>query len=166
MVVFQSTLPRRERPVQHSLYQLESSISIHAPAKGATKSGHRIVFGHPISIHAPAKGATTLYAVFDRKVKISIHAPAKGATERFGNDPAKYFISIHAPAKGATVTKKVYGPSAEISIHAPAKGATRRYKMARMKSVIFQSTLPRRERPYNLIWNEWFRDISIHAPAK
>ncbi len=29
----------------------------------------------------------------------------------------------------------------------------------------FQSTRPRGARPYNLIYNEWIRDVSIHAPA-
>ena len=35
---FQSTLPRRERPVSHRLQRVVGAISIHAPAKGATSA--------------------------------------------------------------------------------------------------------------------------------
>ncbi len=57
----------------------------------------------------------------------------------------KFKISIHAPAKGATapITTMCYVTS--ISIHAPAKGATAASGFFRI-SMIFQSTLPRRER--------------------
>ena len=99
-----------------------------------------------ISIHAPAKGATGLFSLWKVDKIISIHAPAKGATinvawsqlidkfqstlprrERRGADRESdktLAISIHAPAKGAThvVTRQI--SSHCISIHAPAKGAT------------------------------------------
>ena len=55
---FQSTLPRRERLLQDLLAKLESKISIHAPAKGATPVGITEWMWQQISIHAPAKGAT------------------------------------------------------------------------------------------------------------
>ena len=79
---FQSTLPRRERPMLTEWINFNHGISIHAPAKGATKSAFKTLPLSNISIHAPAKGATinTLmgYTICD----ISIHAPAKGATYR------------------------------------------------------------------------------------
>ena len=59
-LIFQSTLPRRERRQTLSSVRCSPQISIHAPAKGATKEDcdfHRAI---KISIHAPAKGATTL----------------------------------------------------------------------------------------------------------
>ena len=79
---FQSTLPRRERHLLglhihrflyfnprsregsdvdtgNSLYRL--GISIHAPAKGATKNGGSCSAESYISIHAPAKGATAIF---------------------------------------------------------------------------------------------------------
>ena len=55
-------------------------------------------------------------------------------------------ISIHAPAKGATRAKQLIVTGTEISIHAPAKGATTKSKNKKMLLVVFQSTLPRRER--------------------
>ena len=55
-----------------------------------------------ISIHAPAKGATRGLCLLSFLVRISIHAPAKGATYPDTIQVKYYPISIHAPAKGAT----------------------------------------------------------------
>ena len=56
--LFQSTLPRRERLFLFAELDLPLDISIHAPAKGATKAGFLPTPLTVISIHAPAKGAT------------------------------------------------------------------------------------------------------------
>ena len=78
-----------------------------------------------ISIHAPAKGATCAKSSrFSTVICISIHAPAKGATFGFHNQAARSHISIHAPAKGATGAESKQRGEIAISIHAPAKGAT------------------------------------------
>ena len=53
-----------------------------------------------------------------------------------------------------------------ISIHAPAKGATRELRDADEWEVLFQSTLPRRERLERKLHNKQTDIISIHAPAK
>ena len=100
--IFQSTLPRGERPNCFDHCQGEMDISIHAPTRGATLTdlGYEVQF--KISIHAPTRGATfkdcyrllcwifqsTLprgerqYFHFCSKMlkKISIHAPTRGAT--------------------------------------------------------------------------------------
>ena len=55
-------------------------------------------------------------------------------------------ISIHAPAKGATSTSTPYLTVILISIHAPAKGATVTQSVDQVDKIIFQSTLPQRER--------------------
>ncbi len=102
---FQSTLPRRERLIDRQMCNFYQSISIHAPAKGATGLPLGKMDTDTISIHAPAKGATN-YPIYclNYYFVISIHAPAKGATEDYPKivipDPP---ISIHAPAKGATL---------------------------------------------------------------
>ena len=56
---FQSTLPRRERQRATITKHRIRRISIHAPAKGATRAGGDTSGGDAISIHAPAKGATS-----------------------------------------------------------------------------------------------------------
>ncbi len=77
---FQSTLPRRERPLLHSSGIPFLQISIHAPAKGAT-------FLHAIYLHIhlfqstlPRRERRHPGWIVPRVDVISIHAPAKGAT--------------------------------------------------------------------------------------
>ena len=57
---FQSTRPRGARPITAIHQAIKESVSIHAPAWGATVA----LYNHPISaqvsIHAPAWGATLL----------------------------------------------------------------------------------------------------------
>ena len=60
-LLFQSTLPRRERRNKASLTKYKICISIHAPAKGATVLELVKNNVKEISIHAPAKGATFGY---------------------------------------------------------------------------------------------------------
>ena len=142
-----------------------------------------------ISIHAPARGATLFRNVMQLETQISIHAPARGATKQAaapfrncsyfnprsrewsdGNDgtngkDGKDFnprsrewsdargrgggaaegISIHAPASGATGDEYLELLPESISIHAPASGATVIFPLSSC-SVTFQSTLPRVER--------------------
>ena len=144
-MLFQSTLPRRERRGGLDTSGFRAAISIHAPAKGATtervRQCRRILFqstlprrerplppAHPhlrhISIHAPAKGATKAVNLLTSLENISIHAPAKGATALRDARTGPRRISIHAPAKGATQGYVHGADAACISIHAPAKGAT------------------------------------------
>ena len=77
-----------------------------------------------VSIHAPARGATRMALMVDAVAEVSIHAPARGATlwrrVRIGAGP----VSIHAPARGATIKSKRLARYQAVSIHAPARGAT------------------------------------------
>ena len=77
---------------------------------------------------------------------ISIHAPTRGATEYGKQYWADHRISIHAPTRGATSVTIQKAESKKISIHAPTRGATR-ISYVLIPSFIFQSTLPRGERP-------------------
>ena len=54
----------------------------------------------------------------------------------------------------------------KVSIHAPAKGATILFIPIMYGIGMFQSTLPRRERPYVDGKIKDLRIVSIHAPAK
>ena len=77
---FQSTLPRGERQGYKLLVNPCIKISIHAPARGATRDGVTDVTDKFISIHAPARGATKMTIDGYGLEIISIHAPARGAT--------------------------------------------------------------------------------------
>ena len=100
------------------------SISIHAPARGATMNPVN-AFQIPVfQSTLPREERRWLIKRFNTVEIISIHAPARGATNAFIHNDNNYSISIHAPARGAT--NRV--------IH---KFFFRR---------LFQSTLPREER--------------------
>ena len=59
---FQSTLPRGERRVAATSDTMYMRISIHAPARGATMAEQFLNAALVISIHAPARGATNANA--------------------------------------------------------------------------------------------------------
>ena len=99
---FQSTHPHGVRPGLGGPRDTVGVISIHAPARGATRIGgarakcgrfqsthpHGVRRGHLtafgglslISIHAPARSATVCEIPVHRLWPISIHAPARSAT--------------------------------------------------------------------------------------
>ena len=185
-LIFQSTLPQRERHIGDLHTSCTYSISIHAPAKGATTAFGRLHRGFTISIHAPAKGATGAKPCLYKGDKISIHAPAKGAT-RAGvvKSRLREFQSTLPQRERLVYLPRGHFPSF-ISIHAPAKGATV-FGILRRNRSLFQSTLPQRERrkvrdaksknsDFNPrsrkgsdeteVENPDYNEISIHAPAK
>ena len=121
---FQSTLPRRERRSSEPHTPDHACNFNPRSREGSDAKQCGRVIGITISIHAPAKGATMSLTSGFFDAMISIHAPAKGATYRVSLMMTGYFISIHAPAKGATAACVPRAVGAIISIHAPAKGAT------------------------------------------
>ena len=79
------------------------TISIHAPAKGATRQPRPLGKFKGISIHAPAKGATASgngYYLFNRDFN---PRSREGSDRRIPSVYYQPYISIHAPAKGATI---------------------------------------------------------------
>ena len=144
---FQSTRPHGERHCKSNGQHSRDTISIHAPARGATRPSSVTADSFSISIHAPARGATKLHehshnTVFDfnprsRKgsdynvpIQALKHAefqstlPQGERQWKGGADANGIAISIHAPARGATRHIATCSPIWKISIHAPARGAT------------------------------------------
>ena len=79
-----------------------------------------------ISIHAPAKGATRLRSDKQQSQQYFNPRSREGSDRLHSRErEAVFSISIHAPAKGATGEQAKKEITVEISIHAPAKGATR-----------------------------------------
>ena len=128
-------------------------------ARGLQRTGQRV------SIHAPARGATRYTGAWPVRRSVSIHAPARGATRVPVLRPAGRWVSIHAPARGATRFNRRHRRGHRVSIHAPARGATGRMAIDGLKEV-FQSTRPRGARlaALGLVY-EPVR-VSIHAPAR
>ncbi len=109
-------MPLRPRPSR-------VSVSIHAPAKGATFTVSRkkhikgfqstrpqrarlfqMIMRERIKSFNPRarKGRDNLWRICAWRKRVSIHAPAKGATHFVHFDISHGVVSIHAPAKGAT----------------------------------------------------------------
>ena len=167
--VFQSTLPRRERPRAAGTPSSSSRISIHAPAKGATIKTVKEINKTPISIHAPAKGATYVDAkdyedgefqsTLPRRERLSCSHSANFFTRSFQStlprrerhrdrrgDRRIYGDFNPRSREGSDAYKWLTPKEQAISIHAPAKGATDALPAAVLHLGEFQSTLPRRER--------------------
>ncbi len=154
--MFQSTRPRGARLEIDPEVLRAKSVSIHAPAWGATiNRPHHRLDTHKVSIHAPAWGATDLFLFRTHK------PPCFNPRARVGRDfeRGEIFcrrtqVSIHAPAWGATSrgsqTKDVslcFNPRARV-------GRDQNNIEWKRTDDKFQSTRPRGARPFNRAQNE------------
>ena len=145
--LFRSTPPHGERRVARHRRTRRQTVSIHAPARGATRREKACYRSVVVSIHAPARGATRCCAKTVRSLLAFRSTPPHGERQgiaatsglgrpcfdprpRTGSDhPRKHCsascdVSIHAPARGATRGGRGEDRSGTVSIHAPARGAT------------------------------------------
>ena len=169
-MVFQSTLPRRERPAA-ATGGGTGGRNFNPRSREGSDVAHHVhrLDGLDISIHAPAKGATRQVCTLRHQFDISIHAPAKGATfrrtctcgqlyafqstlprrERRSAGLAPAFSSMHfnpRSREGSDVAGRPIAASEPFQSTLPRR--ERRASSAVMgKAAAFQSTLPRRERP-------------------
>ena len=123
------------------------TVSIHAPARGATmvavksKTGQVFQSTRPRGARHSIRRSGSMSACFNpraregrdvtgedcrRRVVVSIHAPARGATNLKVLIITQKKVSIHAPARGATADGFALRGQTVVSIHAPARGATKR----------------------------------------
>ena len=120
-----------------------------------------------ISIHAPAKGATELIKVLDAWW-YDFNPRTREGCDGLIDARLRFLMSFQSthPRRVRPIGLQAKCYQLSISIHAPAKGATRFICWVSKKWKEFQSTHPRRVRP---LW-EWRlitrKLISIHAPAK
>ena len=135
--MFQSTPPHGGRRGVSCYGVYRRSVSIHAPARGATVVIAIYLKLKVVSIHAPARGATCRRRRCSNSPCVSIHAPARGATAVTISQILYIEVSIHAPVRGATVYGRVILQAKQVSIHAPARGATKRCRINKMASVSF-----------------------------
>ena len=166
------------------------TVSIHAPARGATSG----VATHSlrVSIHAPARGATRTFRLPRRQlfqstrprgarpglghmlhVTVSIHAPARGATatcRRFNHAPARDCRAMRmfqsTRPRGARRRASHQCCICSVSIHAPARGATTRCSYCGARGHGFQSTRPRGARPVVSGPSHRVREISFNPRAR
>ena len=151
-----------------SSHAILKSISIHAPAKGATynltnagivrlfqstlprrerQNGLQKIRKHMHFNPRSREGSDVVFIHWSFIVAYFNPRSREGSDEQsFPNLTELLTISIHAPAKGATGLFSLWKVDKIISIHAPAKGATLVTHTFDITMAVFQSTLPRRER--------------------
>ena len=163
--IFQSTLPRRERP------SLEILSGRHRYFNPRSREGSDHVIGFldklmRISIHAPAKGATwrisqqlpiiQFQSTLPRRERRDPDMPVLGDHIFQSTLPRRERPSLEILSgrhryfnprsrEGSDHVIGFLDKLMRISIHAPAKGATWRISQ-QLPIIQFQSTLPRRER--------------------
>ena len=170
MNLFQSTHPHGVRLHAPGSVWVPLSVSIHAPARGATNTVLKAFDRSGVSIHAPARGATGVCARLAERVRVSIHAPARGATVALANSPSIFipFQSTHPHGVRQQFGCKCHNSFSlfqsthphgvrrvivqsclryfRVSIHAPARGATV-FAGLNLSRNQFQSTHPHGVRP-------------------
>ncbi len=122
------------------------NVSIHAPARGATSRAEIVRFLILFQSTLP-RGERRLALIKGQVLEVSIHAPARGATPDHGPDQISGDVSIHAPARGATAIAPM--PGCRFSCFNPRSraGSDPLLHCVQVSTVLFQSTLPRGERP-------------------
>ena len=142
---FQSTLPRGERPYLSALQASIPSVSIHAPARGATTT---FIFGI-----APSSFQSTLPRG-ERRMSLSSRTrngcfnprSRAGSDATRGNRASRGRRRFNPRSRaGSDSARDDVDSRHVVSIHAPARGATHRDLSLRVV-LAFQSTLPRGER--------------------
>ena len=120
-----------------------------------------------VSIHAPARGATRLRARPPSRCR-SFNSRAREGRDSVRRCACRVRegVSIHAPARGATLGGSFASDAAKVSIHAPARGATTSPLLALYVSAKFQFTRPRGARLVRRLRAEAGDVVSIHAPAR
>ena len=145
------------------------TVSIHAPARGATSSSSalpprrtcfnsraregrdRYLFGAGVAVatfqFTRPRGARRLRGREHKSsIFVSIHAPARGATHKRQRCPASHDVSIHAPARGATVFTSSSSRS-RLCFNSRAREGRDRDKVRLHRVRQFQFTRPRGARP-------------------
>ena len=122
--VFQSTFPRRER--QRLPYSFRRpAYSFNPRSREGNDRPLMFLSYHPCCFNPRSREGNDLLQHEKHRVHVvSIHVPAKGTTAALHTEGQKCNVSIHVPAKGTTFRVKNFIQPCIVSIHVPAKGTT------------------------------------------
>ena len=130
IVAFQSTRPRGARRKKPARGRTEDGRFNPRAREGRDTTDPTKRAELQVSIHAPARGATrqdfsaaSLSRCFNPRAR-------EGRDSRNPSITLQSDVSIHAPARGATLTPYNAHCKENVSIHAPARGATRSCRAA------------------------------------
>ena len=113
------------------------------PRAGGDFDDYELYYDDVVSIHAPARGATKSGGEYGSRYVVSIHAPARGATRAQGCNDCHHCFNPRPRAGGDAIEQDFHLPI-PVSIHAPARGATPPASTTPTTCKrVFQSTPPR-----------------------
>ena len=144
-----------------------ASVSIHAPARGATIHQRDTTTGVKCFNPRAREGRdSALMLILLFFVKVSIHAPARGATRIMELRLQIASVSIHAPARGATYQGKIVIDGQTLFQSTRPRGARQYLRERGIDCYMFQSTRPRGARHTDTLLPWLVTLVSIHAPAR
>ena len=149
-------------------FEMDSTISIHAPRKGGDLSSPLRCGPAPYFNPRPREGGDwrVAWGVF-RSIPFQSTPPARGATEAWLHGSWDIFISIHAPREGGDKKDGQLGGATTIFQSTPPReggdGIEKKLFIIRRR---FQSTPPARGATVIAIEAKARRTISIHAPRE
>ena len=124
-------------------------VSIHAPARGATRGRQPFLEAPAVSIHAPARGATRGRQPFLEAPAVSIHAPARGATLDVVNGAFRTTMFQSTRPRGARLYLSSIFRFVEVCFNPRAReGRDLPSFVVVASTCMFQSTRPRGARHY------------------
>jgi len=156
---FQSTRPRGARPSAQQ-QRLLQSVSIHAPAGGATIAAF-LCYNLKCFNPRARGGRDLLYCAIGQDFEFQSTRP-RGARPRPGAAAQNFAVSIHAPAGGATI--RVIACLHCLSFNPRARGGRDLIVLSGTEQPVFQSTRPRGARLMHQA-ARFLGKVSIHAPA-
>ena len=189
-IIFQPTLPPKGATPFSRSFQIDLSISTHAPTEGSDLFRSRLPHktrnfnprshrrerrlpaqrqkgSHHISTHAPTEGSDRITIYSDlASSRFQPTLPPKGATHPVRPQPSRFFISTHAPTEGSD-----YGPTNRkfrYSYFNPR--SHRRERHDKLSGAIdlsgFQPTLPPKGATTAVKQGYDHNEISTHAPTE
>ena len=147
ILVFQSTLPRGERLLFTNTGHTRHPDFNPRSREGSDDGIQHTVHRESISIHAPARGATAFHTPRESPSQ-NFNPRSREGSDLFTNAGHTRHTDFNPRSReGSDIMGNNSNHSTSISIHAPARGATYELEKA-VNDYIFQSTLPRGERQW------------------
>ena len=167
MPLFQSSLPRGERPEIAGYTNKQIEISILAPARGATAVVNELLGRQTDFNPRSREGSDYLYFASGTHLKDFNPRSREGSDRKDILFPHPIFgISILAPARGATKGEQRRNNSNPYFNPRSREGSDKIRSAGSCRGRIFQSSLPRGERRARSRAMRTVRRISILAPAR
>ena len=144
-----------------------NKISIHAPARGATRHSEDLLSNGNISIHAPARGATMDQAKHDAKESNFNPRSREGSDGKSVKVIGNIYEFQSTLPRGERHRFRVRTDTVSNNFNPRSReGSDEILAKLGLSEIVFQSTLPRGERlPRRAVLYGDVR-ISIHAPAR